>query len=152
MPCYLCDFGQSHKTINKCIYLLIFFNEIKNWIYWRFSSSHYGMLSGNSRVTKTLSFHVTLSFSSVTFGFTQRTTEECLSINRVDEGFLPFLSWLSSIRMIPSSQSHQQASFHLSMRQTIMSKAETHIPPSLPPTVLYIPAGFFFQCTLHFPH
>lgn len=93
---------------------------------------------------------MTLFFSSVTFGFTQRNTEDCLSINRVDEVFLPFLSWLSSIRMIPSSQSHQQASFHLSMRQTIMSGAETHIPPSLPPSVIYIPAVFFFFFSVHF--
>ena len=45
------------------------------------------------------------------------------------QGFLPFLSWLASTRMIPSTLSHQQASFHLSMRQTIMSKAETQITP-----------------------
>lgn len=67
---------------------------------------------------------------------TQRNTEECLSIvNGVDEGFLPFLSWLTLTRTIPSTLSHQQASFHLSMRQTIMSKAETQITPSLPPSL-----------------
>lgn len=49
------------------------------------------------------------------------------------QGFLPFLSWLASTRIIPSTLSHQQASFHLSMRQTIMSKAETQITPPTPP-------------------
>lgn len=47
--------------------------------------------------------------------------------------FLPFLSWLTSTRMIPFTPSHQQASFHLPMRRTVMSEAESHIPPSLPP-------------------
>lgn len=78
---------------------------------------------------------------------TLRNTEECLSINRVDEGFLPFLSWLTSTRMIPSTPSHQQASFHLSMRQTIMSEAETHIAPSLPLCPLYTCCFFSVHLT-----
>lgn len=65
--------------------------------------------------------------------------------------------------MIPSTPCHQQASFHLSMRQTIMSKAEIQItpllhPPSLPLSLFVLLYLLLFSAHLtslintHTPH
>lgn len=63
--------------------------------------------------------------------------------NELDKGFLSLLSQVGSTRTVHSTQSHHQASFHLSMRHTIMRKTETQITLNSHPTPL-----FFF---LHIP-
>lgn len=47
--------------------------------------------------------------------------------NGPDEGFLSLLSRVASTRTTHSTQRHHQASFHLSMRLSIMRKTETQI-------------------------
>lgn len=54
---------------------------------------------------------------------------------------LPLLSRVASTRTLPSTLSHQQASFPLSMRQTIMSKVETlTTPPPFALSSLHVPS------------